>query len=384
MTPAVRFIVLLGLISLLADVTYEGARSVLGPYLATLGASAAVVGTVAGAGEFLGYTLRLVSGYAADRTRRYWTLTIAGYVINLLAVPAMALAGSWHLAAVLIILERAGKAIRTPSRDAMLSHATSATGRGWGFGLHEAMDQTGALLGPLLVAFVYARTHQYSYAFAILTIPAALAILTLLTARRIYPDPRNLEVKTAGFETDGLPRAFWLSIAAAGCLAAGYADFALVAYHFKRTALMPDTWIPLLYAVAMGVDATTALGWGKIFDRFGIPVLMLTAALSAAAVPMLFLGGFSAAVAGMALWGMGMGAQQSILKAAIAGMAPAARRGAAYGIFNTGYGISWFAGSALLGLLYDRSVMALVAVSVMLQLASIPVFGMVHRSLQRR
>ncbi len=381
---AIRFIVLLGVISLLADVTYEGARSVLGPYLSDLGASAALVGVVAGGGEFLGYTLRLVSGYAADRTRRYWMLTIAGYVINLLAVPALALAGSWPLAAVLIILERAGKAIRTPSRDAMLSHATSATGHGWGFGLHEAMDQTGALLGPLVVAFVYARTHQYAEAFAILAIPALLAIATLLVAWRTYPAPHHLEVNGGELETSSLPLAFWLSLAAAGCMAAGYADFALVAFHFQHASLVPEARIPLLYAVAMGVDAVTALAWGRLYDRFRIPVLMVSALFSAAAAPLLFLGAGWTLVVGMAFWGTGMGAQQSILMAAIAEMAPAGRRGSAYGVFNTGYGVCWFAGSALLGLVYDHSLMALVAISVLLQLASIPIFGMVNRSLQRR
>ncbi|MGH6852422.1 MAG: MFS transporter, partial [Methylocella sp.] len=141
---AIRFIVLLGVVSLFADMTYEGARSVTGPYLGVLGASAAIVGVVAGFGEFLGYALRLVSGYLSDRTGGYWLITIIGYGVNLLAVPLLALTGRWELAVLLIVGERAGKAIRTPARDAMLSHAGSQTGLGWSFGLHGALDQTGA------------------------------------------------------------------------------------------------------------------------------------------------------------------------------------------------------------------------------------------------
>lgn len=151
---ALKFIVLLGVVSLFADATYEGARSINGPYLALLGASATTVGFVAGLGELIGYSLRLVSGYMSDRIGRYWAITLFGYTLNMLAVPALALAGRWEIAAMLMIAERIGKAIRTPARDAMLSHATREIGRGKGFGLHEALDQIGAVLGPLTVAGV--------------------------------------------------------------------------------------------------------------------------------------------------------------------------------------------------------------------------------------
>ncbi|MEK7699337.1 MAG: MFS transporter, partial [Planctomycetota bacterium] len=138
---ALRFIVLLGIVSLFADMTYEGARSINGPYLAVLGASATTVGIIAGLGELIGHSLRLVSGYITDRIGRYWAITLFGYAINMIAVPAIALAGRWEIAAILMVTERIGKAIRTPARDAMLSHATREIGRGKGFGLHEALDQ---------------------------------------------------------------------------------------------------------------------------------------------------------------------------------------------------------------------------------------------------
>src|SRR6266496_1831603 len=179
---ALKFVVLLGVVSLFADMTYEGARSITGPHRAVLGASATVVGLVAGFGELIGYGLRLVSGYLSDRTGRYWAITLVGYAVNMLAVPLLALAGNWEIAALLIIAERTGKAIRTPARDAMLAHATTEMGRGWGFGLHEAMDQTGALIGPLLVALVLHGTGSYRNSFAMLLAPAVLSLGVLLVA----------------------------------------------------------------------------------------------------------------------------------------------------------------------------------------------------------
>lgn len=368
---ALRFVVLLGLVSLLADLTYEGARSISGPFLSLLGASAVAVGLTAGAGELIGYALRLASGLLADRTRRYWLLTIAGYTLNLAAVPLLALAGRWEIAAALIIAERTGKAIRTPARDAMLSHATKTLGRGWGFGLHEAMDQVGAVLGPLAVAAALARSGGYRHGFALLAIPAALALAALVAAWRTVPRPEQLEPPGVSLEGRSLSRAFWVYAASCGLLAAGFVDFPLVAYHLKRTAAVPDLWIPLLYALAMGVDAAAALVFGRLFDRLGFPVVMLGAALAAGAAPLLYFGGFRAAVAGMALWGAALGVQESVLRAAVAGFAPPERRASAYGVFNFCFGISWFAGSAAMGFLYSRSPAALVSLSVTLQLGAV-------------
>jgi MFS family permease len=377
---AIRFIVALGTISLFADVTYEGARSVNGPFLGMLGASAAVIGIVSGAGELAGYLLRLFSGIAADRTRAYWTLTIVGYIINLLAVPFMALAGHWGVAAGLIIAERAGKAIRTPARDVMLSQASKIVGRGWGFGLHEFMDQLGAFLGPLLVALVLAQTHHYPRAYAVLAIPAGLALASLFTAIKFYPDPSRFEEpKGDAIAARGLPRAFWIYMAAAGLLAAGFVDFPLIAFHFSKTSLATPPQIPVFYSAAMGVEALTALVFGKLFDRVGMPALILGVLFSAASSPLVFFGSFYTALAGMALWGAGMGAQQSLLRAKIADLVPAGRRGAAYGIFNTAYGILWFAGSSAIGILYGRSLASAAIFAMAAQLAAIPLLLIVRR-----
>ncbi|MFB3778370.1 MAG: MFS transporter [Bryobacteraceae bacterium] len=371
---AVRFVVLLGIVSLLADTTYEGARSITGQFLATLGATGAVVGVVAGFGELVGYALRFVSGLISDRTRKYWAVTIVGYCVNLLAVPLLALAGRWEVAAALMIAERMGKALRTPARDAMLSHATSEIGRGWGFGLHEAMDQAGAVAGPLIVAAVLGSRSGFRGAFAILLIPALLALAVLLAARFLYPRPQDLEIRPPSIEAGSFPRVFWLYLGAVALVAAGYVDFPLIAFHFQKSASVPHEWIPVFYAIAMGVDALAALAFGRMFDRLGLKTLALVALLSASFAPLTFLGGFSAALVGMALWGVGMGAQESIMRAAVAGMVSRDRRGTAYGIFNAGYGLVWFLGSALMGVLYDVSIPSLIAFSVLTQICSAPLF----------
>lgn len=371
---AVRFIVALGLISLLADATYEGARSITGPFLGALGASAVLVGFVAGFGELVGYTLRLAFGFAADRTRAYWPLTIVGYIVNLVAVPLLAFAHRWEIAAALIVAERAGKAVRTPARDVMLSQASRLTGRGWGFGLHEAMDQTGAFLGPLLVAATLAGSGLYARGFAVLAIPAGLAIATLIAARLMYPDPGRFEAEhaQAELETVGLSRTFWLYAAAGGLMAAGIADFALISFHFAKAQVVSSTLIPVFYAIANGVEALAALAFGRLFDKLGVRVVILGAVLLAFASALVFRGSFAMALVGMVLWGAGQGAQRTTLSAGIANLVAPERRGSAYGIFNTVYGMLWFLGSATMGLLYGRSIGALVAFSVLCQAAAIP------------
>lgn len=371
---ALRFVVLLGVVSLFADVTYEGARSVTGPFLAALGASATAIGVVAGLGELVGYALRLVSGYLGDRTRKYWALTLGGYGLNLLAVPALALAGRWEVAALLIVAERLGKAIRNPPRDVLLSHAASRLGRGWAFGLHEALDQVGAVVGPLLVAWVLYFRGRYDLAFGVLMLPALLALGVLAAARRLYPEPRSFEPgPRAANRPPGFPGAFWLYLAAVACVAAGYADFPLIAFHLKTVGVASESSIAILYAVAMGVDALAALVLGRLYDARGLAVLAFVPLGSCLFAPLVFSRSFLLALGGMVLWGLGMGAQESVVRAAIATMIPAARRGTAYGVFNGVYGVTWFAGSAAMGVLYDRSIPALILFSVLAQLVAVPI-----------
>jgi MFS family permease len=371
---ALTFVVLIGVVSLFADMTYEGSRSIWGPFLGTLGATGAIVGLVAGGGELLGYLLRLFTGVLADKTQRYWTITIAGYAINLLAVPALALAGNWPVAAGLVILERSGKALRTPARDAMLSYAAKDMGgAGWAFGLHEALDSTGAVLGPLIAALVLFLHGGYRHAFAWLLLPAIGALATLAIARIKFPQPQELDPRPAPELDDARAlRELKIFLIATALIAAGYSDFALIAFHLARDHIVSNDVVPTLYAVASLAGGLTALVMGKLFDKQGLSVLLWATLVPALYAPLVFLGGAWAALAGMALWGIGFGAHDSLFRAAVAQRIPRERRATVMGVFNAIYGTAWFAGSVLLGVLYDINPLYTVIAALVLQLAACP------------
>ena len=357
--------------SLFADTTYEGARSILGPFLRDLGANAFHVGLIAGLGEMFAASLRLFSGRFADRTRAYWAITIFGYTVNLIAVPALAFVGSWQIAALLVILERTGKSLRGPARDVLLSHATSVVGHGWGFGLHAAFDQAGAVLGPLFVAAAVARTNHFGPAFLWLAIPALAALAALLVARSMHPTQGAIEPAQI---RQPLPNVFWIYVAAAGLLACGVVDFPLLAYHFQNAELVRPATIPLLYAGAMAINGVAALLFGMLFDRHGILVLSLGIVVSLFALPLGFLGGPTSIIASVVCWGAGMGAQDACLRSGISKIVSMNKRGAAFGAFSAVYGVMWFVGSATMGILYDHSVTALVTFGMVVQLAAAAMF----------
>ncbi len=371
---ALKFVLLIGVVSFFADFTYEGARSITGPFMAALGVSGTVVGIVAGLGELLGYGLRLVSGRLSEKTQKFWPITLFGYLIQMAAVPLLALAGNWQVAALLIIVERVGKATRNPPRDVMLSHAAKEMGYGWGFGIHEALDQFGALFGPLVVAVVLAHQGSYRTAFAVLLIPALITYSMLIAARLLYPRPEDLEAKAPDVHAQGLPRIFWIYLAGAALVAAGFADFQLIAYHFAKADAVQDTWIPIAYSIAMAVSGAGSLLFGRLFDRVGIGILIPLTLISTLFAPLVFLGGFWPVIIGSALWGLGMGVHESIVPAAVATMVPIQRRPSAYGLFTAGYGLAWFIGSAFIGILYDISITGVVIFCIVLQLAAVPVF----------
>jgi predicted MFS family arabinose efflux permease len=379
-SPALKFVLLVGVMSFFADFTYEGSRSVIGPYLGVLGAGALAIAVVTGAGEFLGYGLRLVSGRRADRTGRYWPITIGGYLLQMSVVPLLALAGNWEVAAVLVIAERVGKATRNPPRDAMLSHAARDMGYGWGFGVHEALDQFGAMFGPLLVALVLAvSNHDYTLAFAALAVPAVITLALVVTARVFYPRPQDLSAGPAEVTTAGLPRVFWIYLAGAALVAAGFADFPLIAYHFQQAHTVSAPVVPVFYAVAMAVSGTGSLVFGRLFDRAGIGVLIPLTVAAAVYAPLAFLGGFWAALAGVALWGLGMGVHESIIPAAVAPMVSPDRRASAYGLFTGAYGLAWMAGSIVIGALFYVSLTAVAVFAVAAELAAVPLILAVRR-----
>lgn len=373
LSPAMLFVILLGLISLFSDMTYEGARSINGQFLKLLGTSGSIVGIVAGIGELLGYGLRFISGYIADKTKKYWFIAITGYILNLISVPLLAFAGFWELAVTLMIAERIGKAMRAPAKDALLSFGAKQIGSGWGFGLHEAMDQIGATLGPILVALVLSlKLNNYHFAYAILFFPAIIAIIILLYSRFIFPNPENLEVKVKDVEFKGYTKFFWFYLTAVIFVAIGYIDFPLIAYHIKVKTVFADSTIPLLYSLAMVSDAFAALILGKLFDKIGLKSIIIAILLSAFFAPLVFYGNSIMIIVGMFLWGIGMGAQESILRAVIAEIVPQSKRGTAFGTFNAIYGIFWFLGSASMGFLYDFSIPLMIAFSVIAQ-----VFGLI-------
>ncbi len=382
-SAAFRFVLTIGIVNFFADFTYEGARGIVGPFLGSLGASAAAVGIIAGVGELMGYGLRSVSGYYADRTHRYWTFAIAGYVVNMLAVPALALAGAWPLAAALVIAERTGRGIRKPTVEAMLSHAGKSIGAGWVFGLNEALDQAGATVGPLLMALILYFHGGFRAGFAALLVPALLAIGTLIAARLLHPRPHELEEGAEhAFGQVDFRRRYWLYLAAGALIACGFADFALIGFHFHKANTVPQNMIPVYYAAAMASSALASIPLGRLFDRFGGNISLGAFILSAAAAPFVFFGSPIFALLGMIFWGIGMSAQGSLFQAMLTHVIPAQKRSTAFGLFDTGYGIAWFLGSALMGLLYDKSILAVVLFSALAQLAALPILFAANKNRQ--
>ncbi len=379
-SQAIAFVIMLGLVSLLADVATEGTRSIMGPYLVLLGASATAVGIVAGLSELIGYSLRIVFGWVADKRGHYWILMFVGYAINLIAVPAMALAGDWVAAVCLIMLERVGRAIRSPARDAMLSHAGKEVGRGWSYGLQEALSSIGGMVGPMVVVLVLFLDGDYRMGFEILLIPALMAVVLLAYARKINPDPSKMEIACPHVERKGkFSRLFWIYIMAGALIACGYADFPLIAFHIGNFAMVSEGWIPIMYAIAMAADALAALFFGKLYDRVGVAPLVVVSAIVPLFVPLIFSNDFTTVAVGMVLYGVGFGAQESVMRAMVADMTPHDRRGFAFGCYNAAFGVSWFLGSLAMGILYDVSLPAMMALSMLLQFAAIPLFVIVMR-----
>ena len=388
---ALRFIVTMGIVSLFADMVYEGARSILGPFLLTLGASSAAVGLVSGLGEFAGYGLRVVAGYAADRTHRYWALTIAGYGLTVVSVPLLGFVGHVDLALALVVGERLGKAIRTPSRDTLLSHASHSIGRGWGFGLHEALDQTGAVIGPLLLAGVLAlRRGDYRLAFLSLAVPGAFAMGTLAWARLRLPDPRALEIteETDGDADNGRVTAAdrlvyhrYLGFIFFAML--GVAPFPLIAYHLVTEHVVDQATIPLMFAFAMGVDALVALVGGRAYDRRGL-VTLVGVPFATALVLLSFTHSVALAWAGAGFWGAVVGLQESTLRAAVGDLVPPTTRATAYGIFNGLYGLGFLLGATALGALYGKSIAGVVSFVAAAELLAVAAVVRLARAVKAR
>ena len=394
-SQAMLFIIFFGIVSLFSDMTHEGASSIRGAYFTILGSSAGVIGFVSGLGELIGYSMRYVFGRIADKRKNYWFMTIFGYVIDVLAVPALALVGEngWIAAAILLIIQRMGKAIKKPAKDTIMSFAASQEGVGKSFGIQEMLDQIGAFLGPVLLYLVMlfkttGTTFEiYSTCFAVLAIPGAITIIMLLITRKKFPNPENFEPEAKEFVPFEMKKSFKYYIMGISLFAFGFIDYSLVIMHISRnftsiagglaetSSIINSGTIPLLYAGAMLVDAVAALVFGYMYDKKGVKVLVLSTIISAPFSAFVFLGkSVPMVIFGVVLWGIGMGAQESILKAAVTTMVPKSSRATGYGIFECSFGIFWFLGSWLLGVLYDVSVPIMVVVSVVAQIAAIPMY----------
>ncbi len=378
-----RFVLGFGVVSMTADFVYEGARSVIGPYLATLGASAAVVGVVSGTGEAVALMFRMVTGRISDRTGRHWALSIGGYALTVVSVPLLAATGSLWSAAALIFSERFGKAVRTPSRDTMLAEAGASIGRGWAFTVHEGLDQTGALAGPLLLALMLALTGSYRDGFAVLAAPGIVTLVLLVRLRSRVPVPaayapdgagRSSKAGTQRVQLAGFSRQFWNYAAFSALSVAGYATFAVLSYHLQVHHVLPKAEIPLVYAAAMAAAAVAGLASGRAYDRIGLRGLAVLPLLSAAVPFLSFSFSPTLVFIGAAVWGMAMGIHGSTMRAAVADLVPAGRRGAGYGTFTAVYGAAWLAGSATIGALYGYSIGAATAFTVVVQALALGAF----------
>ena len=369
-----------GTVSLAADMVYEGARSVYGPLLASLGASALVVGAVTGAGEAAALLFRVVSGPLADRTRRYWALTIAGYALTAVCVPLLAVtpllgAAGLAVAAGLIMAERIGKAVRSPAKSALLADAAAQVGMGRGLGVHKALDQIGAFAGPLVVAGLIAATGALAPGLAVLALPGAVAMVLLVLTRRRLPAPVGppAAAPVPGSRPGRLPASFLRFAVGTTACTAGLVTFGLISFHLVERDLVPTAVVPVLYAGAMAAGALAALLTGEVYDRRG-PWVLLALPVLVAAVPGLAFGGSLAfVVAGVLLWGAAVGVQDSTVKALVADLVPRSRRATAYGVFAAVQGAGALIGGIGAGALYDRSVPVLVAVVAALQVVALVV-----------
>ena len=391
------FIILFGIVSLFSDMTHEGASSLRGVYLNLLGASAGTIGFISGLGELVGYSLRYFFGKLTDKTHKYWEMTIFGYVLDILAVPALALVGSdgWIYACGLLVIQRMGKAIKKPAKDTIMSFAASQEGAGKSFAIQEMLDQIGAFLGPFFLYVVMLFKTEgttfeiYSRCFAYLAIPGAITLILLLYTKKRFPNPEHFEPEPKEYIPFKMKDSFIFYIIGISLFSFGFIDYSLIIMHVSKNlnaitggvGLINMETIPLIYAGAMLVDAISALIFGIMYDRNGVKALVVSTIISAPFS--LFVFGFNniyAVLLGIALWGVGMGAQESILKAAVTSVVPKSSRATGYGIFEMSFGVFWFLGSWLLGVLYDINITSLIIVSMMTQLLSIPFYFKASRT----
>ena len=348
-------ILLLGIVSLMGDVVYEGSRGIVPSYLEFLGATALIVGLVGGLGDFLGYAVRLVSGFLADTTRAYWLFIFLGYGL-IVSIPLLGLPLGLGIAVILVLLERFGKAFRSPSRDTVLSIISKDVGAGKAFGIHELLDQIGAILGPLMVAFLMLSTNNYSFTFSFLFLPFLVLLVVLAyTHKRIGSKTIVIEPQKIDGKREKLARPFYIYTFAVLLNTVGLIPYTLILYKASEILQPTQQWIvPLIYLLIQGVDAPMALIAGYAYDKFGIGVLVMPFLLSLFPPLLTMVGAeLSTLIAAAIVFGLVLGTQESIYRAAVSELTPISSRGTAYGIFNTAYGVGFLISGALYGLLME-------------------------------
>ncbi|WP_110205516.1 MFS transporter [Nocardioides daejeonensis] len=385
-----RTIFAFGLVSLTADMVYEGMRSVAGPFLGSLGASALVVGMVTGAGEAMALVLRLVTGPYADRSGEHWRLTFVGYAMTAVAVPLLAIApfvggAGLVVGSALILIERTGKAVRSPSKSALLAGMTETVGRGRGFGVHKALDQVGAFAGPLVVAAVAAWTGHLWAAFLVLAIPGMISIMLLALLRRRMPvvleGADGVPPPGVAVGKQRLPLRFHLFSAGCALSTLGLMTFGVISYALVEQGTVRAAWVPVVYAGAMAVGAVAALGTGVIYDRVSGRILLALPFLVALVPVLAFRSSVAPALAGIGVWALATGVQDSTVKALVADLVPRQRLGSAYGTFAALLGVAALAGGTLAGALYEHHAGTLIAVVAAAQVAAL---GLVMAALRGR
>lgn len=347
---AFSLIFLFGLISLFGDIIYEGVRSITAPFLSSLGATAIIIGFFSGLGEFLTHSLRFFSGYISDRKKIYWLFIILGYGL-ICSLPFLAWIGSWKIAVSLLLLERIGKAIRTPARDTLISFAGKNLGVGKSFGIHELFDQIGAILGPLIFLFVLSRFKSYSLGFKLMWFPYFLLIIILIAARKQYNIKIEKEIKR---RSDFITLEFLLYLIFVFLSLAGLVNFQLISYHLKIKEIVDVSKIPVFYLLAMGIDGIVAFFIGNLYDRIKFKTLILVPVITILISFFSFSKSVIFSIIGVLLLGMVIGFHETVLRAAVADIASAGKRGFAYGIFSSIYGFSIFVSGWIIGFLYEK------------------------------
>lgn len=379
-TPLIKlslsFIILMGLVSLFSDMTHEGANSILGDFLSLSGATPAAIGFLSGFGMLIGYGLRLLFGYIADKTKKYWLLTIIGYIADLIFIPLLFFvpANGWLLAAFFVTGEKIGKAIKKPAKDTLISFASKNVGSGKGFALGELIDQLGAFLGPVLVfSFgllvpIFDQFDKYRYLFLLLGIPALVCFVILFSAKVKYPAPELMETPMPNYLNGNkkqITKTFVFFLIAIGFFAFAFVDYSLILIRVSGLSLFDPKYLPLLYGFAMIIDALSAFVFGIIYDKIGIKSMMIATFLCAFAPLFVFTStNLGIILTGVGLWGLGMGAIESVLKAIVADLSTKNKRSLAFGVFDVVFGVTWFLGSWGLGYLYQISPLALVITSL--------------------